>query len=374
MEEKIRKWRLILGQKADPAEQVPLDGQEQGMDDVMEALYDAERKGGLGSSAPNINRWLGDIRKYFPNKVVQVVQKDALDRLGLKQMLLEPELLASVEPDVSLVGTLLSLKKVMPQKTVETAREVVRKVVEVLEKKLRSPMQQALQGALNRTVRNRRPRLKEIDWNQTIRKNLKHYQPEYKSIIPELLIGHGRKNSQLQKVILLIDQSGSMASSVVYASVLGAIMASLRSIKTHFVLFDTAVVDMTDKVDDPVELLFGTQLGGGTDIHRALTYGHGLIEKPSDSIVVLISDLYEGANEQAMLKKAAEIKASGAQLIALLALNDKGKPDYDKQIAAELSAMNVPSFACTPEQFPDLMAAAIQKQDIKSWMTKEGIR
>ncbi|MFK8009172.1 MAG: VWA domain-containing protein [Saprospiraceae bacterium] len=375
MEERIRKWRLILGKNADKNndEQVSLSPEMKGMDDVLDALYDSERQAGLGSSSPNVNRWLGDIRKYFPSSVVQLMQKDALERLNLEQMLLEPELLEAVEPDVNLVGTLLSLMKVLPKKTKSTARAVVQKVVEDLEKRLKNPLRQAIQGAINRSVRNRRPKHNEIDWNKTIRANLKTYQKEFNSIIPEVLIGHGKKGQSLKDVILLVDQSGSMANSMVYAGVFGAVMASLRSVKTHMVVFDTSVVDLTEELDDPVDLLFATQLGGGTNINKALGYSKELIRKPEDTILVLISDLYEGGNENEMLKKAASIKSSGVQLIALLALDDQGAPQFDKSVASKFSALGIPSFACSPDQFPSLMAAAIKKESINDWMAREGI-
>ena len=163
------------------------------MDRALEALYDSERSGSLSGSSPKIARWLGDIRTYFPNSVVRIMQQDALERLGLKQMLLEPEMLEAVEPDVHLVATLLSLSRVMPNKTKETARMVVRKVVDELERKLANPLRQAVTGSLNRSVRNRRPRHNEINWDRTIRANLKHYQPEYKTIIPETRLGFGRR-------------------------------------------------------------------------------------------------------------------------------------------------------------------------------------
>ena len=373
MDDRIRKWRLILGKKADQAGDVSLSSEMKGMDEVLEALYESERKGGLGKSSPNVNRWLGDIRKYFPSSVVQLMQKDALERLKLEQMLLEPELLEAVEPDVNLVATLLSLKKVLPKKTKNTAREVVRKVVEELEKKLKNPMRQAIQGAINRAIRNRRPKLNEIDWHKTIQANLKNYRKEFNTIIPEILIGHGKKGQALKQVVLLVDQSGSMATSMVYAGVFGAVMASIRSVKTHMVVFDTAVVDLTDELDDPVDLLFSTQLGGGTDINKALAYGQSLIRNPEDTIFILISDLYEGGNENEMLKRAASIKATGAQFITLLALDDEGAPMFDKTIATKFSGMDIPSFACTPEKFPSLMAAAIKKEDVKNWMAREGI-
>lgn len=373
MDERIRKWRLILGQKADPENEINLEGGEGSLDQVLEALYDGERKGGLGSSSPNVNRWLGDIRKYFPKSIVQVMQKDALERLGMKRMLMEPELLEAAEPDVNLVATLLSLNKVIPNKTRESARAVVRKVVQELEKRLKNPMREAIQGAISRSVRNRRPKPNEIDWNRTIRKNLKNYQVDHKAIIPENLVGYGRKGQSLRHVILLVDQSGSMASSMVYAGVFGAVMASLTSIKTSMVVFDTSVVDLTDELDDPVDLLFATQLGGGTDINKALTYTEGLIQNPSETILVLISDLFEGGNESEMLRRVSSLKATGIQFITLLALDDQGAPSFDKTIAAEYSSMNIPSFACTPDQFPGLMAAAIKKEDIKNWMARNGV-
>ncbi len=373
MEERLRKWRSILGKKADPTGESALEGEAQGMDEVLEALYDTERQGGLGSSSPQVNRWLGDIRQYFPTSVVQVMQKDAMDRLGLQQMLLEPELLESVEPDVHLVATLLSLNKVMPSKTKESARQVVAKVVEQLEKKLRNPMREAIEGSISRAVRNRRPRFKEIDWNRTIRLNLKHYQKEQRTIIPEQLIGHGRKGQSLRHVILLIDQSGSMATSMVYAGVLGAVMASLRSIKTHLVIFDTSVVDLTDQLDDPVELLFATQLGGGTDINKAMAYTEALISQPNDTILVLLSDLYEGGNERELIRRVANVHHSGVQLITLLALSDKGAPMYDKSMAGKFAALGIAAFSCSPELFPDLMAAAIKKESIGNWMARHGV-
>jgi Mg-chelatase subunit ChlD len=368
---RLQKWRLILGKQADPEGEVGLEADAAGMDNVLEALYNTERKGGLGATSPNVNRWLGDIRQYFPTTVVQVMQKDAVERLQLQRLLLEPELLQMVEPDVSLVATMLSLNKVMPQKTKETARMVIKKVVEELERKMRNPLRQAIEGALNRSVRNRRPKLKEVDWNRTIRLNLKHYQPDYQTIIPEAIIGHGRKGQSLKHVILLVDQSGSMAASVVYAGVMGAIMASLKSIRTHFIAFDTAVVDLTSDLKDPVDLLFGTQLGGGTDINKAMGYAQGLIQVPSDTILVLISDLYEGGNQEELVKKAAAIKASGVNLIVLLALDDKGAPSFDKSMAAILASLDIPSFACTPDRFPELMEAAITKKDLMHWATQQ---
>lgn len=356
---------MVLGGKDADGTGVKLTADALGMDQALEALYDAEeRKGGLGSSSPKVNRWLGDIRRYFPTPVVRLMQKDAMDRLGLDRLLLEPEILETIEPDVSLVATLISLKNVIPEKTRDTARKVVAKVVEDLQKKLRFPMIKAVRGALTRSVRNHRPKLREIDWHRTIRANLKLYQKDLKTVIPEKLIGYGRKGSALKDIILAVDQSGSMASSVVYASVFGAVLASLPAVRTQMVVFDTAVADLTRDLRDPVELLFGTQLGGGTDINQALGYCQSLIRKPNDTILVLITDLYEGGNSDQMIKRAAAIKSSGVNLVTLLALSDEGKPFYDHQMAQTFTQLNIPTFACTPDIFPEIMAAAIEGRDL----------
>jgi Mg-chelatase subunit ChlD len=372
-EQLIRKWRLILGGDQSDGTGLSLGGNDLKMDQTLEALYDNDRKGGLGPSSPNVSRWLGDIRTFFPNTVVQVMQQDALKRLDLTQMLFEKEMLENVEPDVNLVATLMTLSRVMPEKTKDTARQVVRKVVDELLRKLSQPTQQAIVGSLNRSARNRRPKHNEINWALTIQKNLKHYQPEYKTIIPETRIGYGRKRTSLKDVVLCLDQSGSMGTSVVYSGIFGAVMASIPAIKTKMVVFDTAVVDLTEELNDPVELLFGVQLGGGTDIHAAVTYCHQLITRPTDTVMVLITDLYEGGDEAGMRKKAIELVTAGVQLIVLLALNDEGAPSYDHANAQFFASIGVPVFACTPDKFPDLMAAAISKQDIGQWAAKEDL-
>lgn len=370
-DERLRRWRLMLGGDEADGIGMGLAERDKAIDGCLAALYEAgekrTRRGGLGSSSPNVARWLGDIRTFFPTSVVRVMQQDAMDRLGLREMLLEPEMLQTVEPDVHLVADLLALSGMMPARTKATARLVVRKCVEEIERKLAEPMRQAVIGALNRSVRNRRPKHNEIDWPRTIRANLRHYQAEYKTIIPETRIGFGRKRSALRDIILCIDQSGSMATSVVYSGIFGAVLASLPAVRTSVVVFDTSVVDLSDKLDDPVEVLFGTQLGGGTDINQALTYCQGLIERPEQTILVLISDLIEGGVRENLLKRAASIISSGVNMLTLLALNDDGAPMYDHENAAAMAALGSPAFACTPDLFPDLMAAAIQRRSITDW-------
>ena len=378
-DERLRRWRLVLGGAADGICPAPAGG-DAGMDAALAALYDrdgsgggdGERSAGLGASAPRVARWLGDIRTYFPSTVVQVMQKDAIQRLGLDRLLLEPEMLEAVEPDVHLVGTLLSLNRVMPDKARESARAVVRKVVEELERRLSQRTRTAISGALDRSARVHRPRRHaDVDWDRTIRANLRHYLPEHRTVVPERLIGYGRRQRAVgREVVLCIDQSGSMAASIVYSSIFGAVMASMRSLRTSLVVFDTAVVDLTDKLNDPVELLFGTQLGGGTDINRAIAYCQDLITRPADSIFVLISDLYEGGVREEMLRRVAAMTAAGVRVIVLLALSDEGAPSFDRENAAALAALGVPAFACTPDAFPDLMAAAIERRDLTAWVER----
>ena len=383
--ERLRRWRLLLGGGDGEGTGMGLAGDDLAMDRALAALYGGggfsrggsgekdNRNVGMGASQPSVSRWLGDIRTYFPSSVVRVMQQDALERLNLKQMLLEPEMLANMEPDVHLVATLLALKGVIPAKTRDTARQVVQRVVDDLQKRLASPLRQAVTGSLNRATRSRRPRHNEIDWNRTIRANLKHYQADYKTIIPETRIGYGRKRGALRDVVLCVDQSGSMATSIVYAGIFGAVLASLPALQTRLVVYDTSVVDLTEELHDPVDLLFGTQLGGGNDTPRALAYCQGVVRRPQDTILVLITDLYEGGGSADMIKRLGAFAASGVQVIVLLALSDDGAPSYEHGNAQTLAGMGIPVFACTPDQFPPLMAAAINHQDIAQWAAKQEI-
>lgn len=378
------RWRLVLGSEANDALGSLGNGNKDNplsnMDQALEALYEPNgksslsRRGGRGKSSPSVSRWLGDIRKYFPSQVVKVMQHDALNRLNLRELLLEPEMLEAVEADVHLIADLMSLSGVIPESTKQTARLVVQKVVDELMAKLEEPMRTAVTGALNRAVRNNRPRHSEIDWNRTIKANLKHWQKDFRTIIPEQLIGYGRKAKKPQReVVLCIDQSGSMGESIVYSAIFGAVMASLPTVATKMVVFDTEIVDLSEKLHDPVELLFGVQMGGGTDIHRAMTYCQQLIREPHNTIMVLISDLEEGGVDTKLLNRAKELVDAGVQLITLLALSDGGRASYNVELAAKLAALGVPSFACTPDAFPALMAAAIRREDVAQWAANEGL-
>ncbi len=352
---------------------VELDARGAALDEALGALYEGGREGGLGDSAPNVARWLGDVRRLFPQGVVRVLQHDAIERLGFRQLLAEPELLDALQPDVALAANLLSLAKLLPAKARESARRVVRQVVDDVERRLESPLHQAVTGSLDRAVRTRRPRSADIDWGRTILANLRHYQPELGAVVPERLIGYGRRQRALRDVIVCADQSGSMATSVVYAGICACVLASLRAVETRLVVFDTNVVDLSEHLDDPVETLFGTNLGGGTDINRALAYCETLVRRPEETILVLITDLYEGGDRTALLQRVGSLVSSGVNLICLLALSDSGAPSYDHELAAGVAALGAPVFACTPDAFPDLLSTAIRREDVTQWAAQRGI-
>jgi hypothetical protein len=348
-----------------------LDGDDARIDAALGALYDREaadrgrrssgsRAGGLGRSKPGVVRWLGDIRRYFPKPIVQVLQRDAVERLDLRQLMLEPELLAAVEPDIGLVTMLVELNRILPDETRATARQVIAQVLAEIEHRLADQTRQAVRGALARATRTRRPRPGDIDWPHTISANLRHWIPEHRTIVPEQLIGHGRRQQSLARdVIIAVDQSGSMADSVVYASLFAGVLAQLPTLRTTFLAFDTSITDLTPFLHDPVEVLFGVQLGGGTDIGGVLTYCSRQIERPRQSVLFLISDLFEGGNGAMMRQRVGELVASGVTVIVLLALSDEGTPAHDHEHAAALAALGATVLSSTPAGFPDILANAL---------------
>ena len=375
--ERLRRWKLVLS--TDTGE---LSESDRRMSAALAQLYESgddkpksRRNVGHGGSAPRVARWLGDIREFFPSSVVQVIQKDAFDRLGLKQMLLEPEFLAACEADVHLIADLISLRSVMPEKTKDTARLVVGKVVRELLAKIESKTVMTIRGAVDRSRRISRPRYSDIDWPRTISKNLQHWQEEHKSIVPERLVGYGRqtRRSNLDNVILCVDQSGSMATSVVYSSIFAAVLSSIPAISTKLVVYDTAVIDLTEDLKDPVDVIFGVQLGGGNDTPLALAYCETLVTEPTKTHLVLVSDLYEGSLSEQMIARLGAFVRAGVNVIVLLALSDQGRPSYDEHNAATIAAMGCPVFACTPDQFPELMATALKRGDLWAWAAANDI-
>ena len=379
LDERERRWRMALG--GEEAKCGGMSSLDLRMSSALDALYDEDgkgkRKAGLGGSAPKVARWLGDIREFFPSPVVQVIQKDAFERRGMKQMLMQPEFLEALEADVHLVADLIALRRVMPEKTKDTARQVVQKVVDQLMARLATKAAETIRGAVDRSKRTSRPRFGDIDWDRTIRANLRHYQTEHRTVVPEKLVGflrQQRRMTELDEVTMLVDQSGSMATSVVYSSIFAAVMALIPAVKTRLVCFDTAIFDLTEDLADPVDVLFGVQLGGGTDINRAVAYCEDRIENPTKSHLILISDLMEGGNAEELIARVARLVGSGVNVVVLLALSDDGAPYYDQRMASIFAEMGVPVFACTPDHFPDLMATALRRESVSSWAAKEEIK
>jgi hypothetical protein len=382
--EQLRRWRLILGKDSqshlDGMGACTLSGGDAEMDEALAAIYDQtaaeeqpkQRSAGLGGSAPRLAKWLGDIRQYFKDDVVTVIQQDAIERRGLKQLLFEPEMLRTVQPNIQLVGTLMSLGGRIPERTKETARMVVSAVVDEIKKRLEQKIRQAILGALNRKAHSPLPSATAIDWKWTIGRNLKHYNTELNTIIPERVYFYSRaQRSNTWTVIVDMDQSGSMADSVVYGAVCGSIFASLPALDTHVVAFDTEVVDLTEKCgNDPVNMLFGVQLGGGTDINKSVAYCEQFIKEPKRTLFILITDLFEGGNQAQLVRRLGEMAASGVRAICLLALSDSGIPCYDESLARKLAALGIPCFGCTPQRLPDLLEGALRGADLKALATK----
>ncbi len=391
--DKFQRWRLILGKRVEDQTsggraaaglcgkgESTLSREMGEMDNALGAIYDIEeekpeekgkRGAGLGGSRPKVSTWLGDVRKYFERDVVAVIQQDAIEKKGWQQLLFEPESLSQVTPSVELVGTLMSLKGMIPDKAKEAAREVIRAVVEEIKKRMTAEIERAIRGALDRSRHQPIPSLPNMDWKRTIGRNLKNYIPERRTIIPDKFFFYARQHRRKEwNVIVCMDQSGSMADSVVYGSVMGSIFASLPALETHVVAFDTEVVDLTAQLTDPVDLLFGIQLGGGTDINRAVKYCQGFIKTPQKTLFILLTDLYEGGNEAELVRRMGEMASSGVRGLCLLALSDSGVPSYDANLAKKLANVGVPSFACTPKLLPQMLEAVLKGRDLQAVAAK----
>lgn len=374
-QEQMARWRLILGaesqQKLEGLGEFSLSEEQMMMDQALSTIYGGPGEGfGSGSgrsgaSSPKISRWLGDLRTLFDQEIVAVVQNDAIERKGLTQLLLEPELLEHLEPDLNLASTLLMLKDQIPKQSKEAARAFIRRIVEEINRMLAQDVQRAVTAALNRRAHSPLPSAAAIDFPGTIRKNLRNYNHELGGIVPERVLFFDR-SSRVNRwhVILDIDQSGSMGESILYSSVMACILASMSAVRTHVVAFDTQIMDLTPLCADPVDLLYGFQMGGGTDIARSIAYCQGLVESPTKTLFFLISDLEEGGNRAALLRRLEELKESGVRVVVLLAIADGGRPHYDVQTAQRIAGMDIPCFACTPEKLPQLLEYALKGQDL----------
>ena len=372
----LTRWRLILGQDSQAMREVSLNEQQSLLDATLAALYDdtdgkgnggGKRSAGLGSSSPNLAKWLTDVRSFFPPDVVSVIQTDAIERKGLTKLLFEPETLKNVKPDLS-----MALKGQIPAKSKDTARELVKEVVNEIMKRMEQDLRRAVTGALNKKAHTPIANFSSTDWKRTIQRNLKNYDTATKRLIPEKFYFFERTQRQKSwTVILDIDQSGSMSDSIIYSSVMGSIFASMPALDTHVVVFDTEITDLTEACrQDPVDMLFGVQLGGGTDINKSIAYCQTLIENPRKTLFILISDLYEGGVRAGLLRRLNEMHQNGVKVLVLLALSDAGKPYYDEQLGKEVSKLGIPCFACTPDRLPELVENALKGNDLKKFESK----
>ncbi|HYF52284.1 MAG TPA: VWA domain-containing protein [Planctomycetota bacterium] len=394
----LARWRLILGKSAEePLQKMgncggrPILGGDQGeLDEALEAIYGGDeiekdewegdpkigRHGSAkGRTMPRVAKWLDQIRSFFPKDVVVLLQKDAIERKGLKQLLFEPEVMANVEPSMDLAATVLAMKNMVPEKAKSAARDLVRRVVEDVRKRLESQFTQAIRGALQRNRHSPFRSLPNLDWPRTIRRNIKNYNTDLKTIIPEQISFFSRQQRQNQwNIIIAMDQSGSMATSLIYGGIMGAILASIGSVETHVVAFNHEdVVDLTEHCSDPVDLLFGVQLGGAEDYWKATCYCERFMHTPAKTLYVLLADLHDTSpNTKRFVKKMEFLLESGVKAIGLLAITDQGTPSYNESLAETLAKMGMPCFGCTPERLPEMLAGVLRGNDLKAIAAKVG--
>jgi Mg-chelatase subunit ChlD len=381
----LLRWRLALGPGAERVAPglgfgqlgagaaglgLPADRLDE-LDEALAFVYE-DRTGGLGGSRPYIPRWLASLREFFRQDVVALVQKDAIEKKGLTQLLFEPETLPFLDRNVDLVATLLAAKAMIPDRARDMARLIVREVVDELRRTLESAVRTAVYGALRRDQHSPLPSLRNLDWRRTIRANLAGWDPERRRLLPErLYFWKNQRRRHEWDVALVVDQSGSMASSVVYSSVMATIFASLDALRTRLLFFDTEILDVTPLLVDPVDVLFASQLGGGTDINRAVAYAQAnFIERPERTLLVLITDLFEGGNRPELVARLRQLVESRVRALCLLALTDSGRPSYDHELARELGALGIPCFGCTPRLLISVMERVLKNQDLQSLLAE----
>ena len=363
------RWRLFLGADASPAPDEPghvdLDGEWAAADAVVDELYEQRRRGGLARSPAKLSRWLGRLREAFPPEAVTLMQRDAIERYELRALLAEPEILDTLEPDIHLAASLLQLGKLLPDRARAAADRVVADIARRLTAQLEEPLLRAVRSALaSPTLRTEGKPSRHTDWGRTLLANLRHYRPEVAAVVPERFVNRVPRGRGLRNVHILVDQSASMATSAIHAALAAAVLARVPALRVRLVAFDTEVADLTGLLADPVQTLFGVQLGGGTDVNRALRYESDFLTEPRRSLVVLISDLYEGGSRGGVARRVRDLVAGGTRVICLLALSDAGRPAYDKTLAAALAEVGATVFSTTPALFAEMMGAAIRGEDL----------
>jgi len=376
----LLRWRLALGPEAEKtapelglrqlgaSASVPGIGGDRlaDFDEAMGFVYDEGRSGGgRGGSRPYLPKWLGLLREFFVGDVIALVQKDAIEKRGLTELLFEPETLPYLEKNVDLVATLLAARGLVPDRAKELARQIVREVVDELRKQLEAEVRTTLLGAARRHTDSPLKVARNLDWKRTIHRNLRGWDRDRQRLVPErIYFWANQRRRHDWDLVLAVDQSGSMGASVVYSSVMAAIFASLDVLRTRLLFFDTEIVDVTPLLVDPVDVLFASQLGGGTDINRAVAYAQAhFVERPDKTIFLLITDLYEGGNADELVARIRTLVDARAKVLVLLALTDGGTPSYDHALAARLTALGAHCFGCTPRLLVRVVERIMKGQD-----------
>lgn len=367
----LARWRLVLGKYARDRIDPGLSAEQQRIENALDFLYSREYKGrgvrdaeeGSGSLDPTqltIPRWLREVRELFPKETVAVIEKHALDRYKLTELVTDPEILRRLEPSFELVKILLTFRGHLQGEVLNEARRVIRSVIEEIKQRLQTEIHRAFSGRRNRFQHSNVKIAQNLDWRGTIRKNLKNFDTRRKQIAIEQVLFFSRIQRRLPwRIILCIDQSGSMASSVIYSAVMAGILNGLPLVNVKLVVFDTSIVDLSEHVEDPVELLLSVQLGGGTNIGQAMQYCEQLVEDPHRTIVVLISDFCEGAPPRALLASCQRFREGGVRLLGLAALDETASPSYDVHMAEMLAAQGMDIAALTPKRFAEWLAKTI---------------
>lgn len=365
---KLNRWRLILGgfssKQISFSQNAHLENGISCMDleDVLDFLYDREqgedvrKKGGLEQSHLTAATWITRIRKLFPKETVEILERHALKTYGMTELLTDKEVLEKLEPNQELLKTILQLKHLMKGEVLDTARRIVKKVAEDIARKLQQELKRSMLGRIDRNASSSVASIRNLDIHKTIRKNLQYYDQESQTLMLEKVYFNRRTMKyNTWRVIIAVDESGSMLDSVIHSAVMAGIFARLPMLDTRLVIFDTQVVDLSAHLEDPVATLMSIQLGGGTYIAGALKYCETLIENPHRTMVILVSDLCEGGRIQELLGVSRSIIESGAKLICLTALDMEANPSYDRNIAQKLADLGSHVGAMTPEALGDFM-------------------
>lgn len=365
----MQRWRLVLGKHAQGALGLEADERLRRMETALDFLYSREYKGRgmrerggtLDPSQLTVPSWLGEIRRLFPRETSEIIEKHALDRYGMSELIADKEVLAKLEPNMDLLKALLTFRGLLKGEVLSEARRIVRQVAEELRQKLESEVRQALAGRMDKHRQGRVRTAANLDWRRTIRRNLRNFDPQTGRLGIQELSFFSRVRQHIPwHVILCVDQSGSMTDSVVHSAVMAGILAGLPSLRVKLVVFDTSIVDLSDHLDDPVETLLSVQLGGGTDIGQALCYCEGLIDTPQRTIVVLVSDFIEGGGPARMLGSVTRMREAGVRLIGLAALGQDATPSYDRQMAERLAGKGMDIAALTPGQLANWLGGIIR--------------